>query len=255
VESDLVSGPALFGILRPCLVIPNLRALAQSPDQLHHIFLHELAHVKRNDVAANVVMQMLLAIHWFNPLIWYAYYRMRDDQELACDALALSRLQPDETKAYGKTLIDLFEQASSSVGMAGVASLTGSMSQIRRRMVLIRTFRPSSLGRSLLGALVFAAFCVFVFIAGKSTVTGERIMYIGGGDISKQHAFQIGKVNGEWKVKFITDSGQTDRTMAGATGILIVPETGYHSTPGTRDLIFQKGPHDKEWKLISIQER
>ena len=44
----------------------------------------------RNDVAVNWIMYSLILLNWFNPILWYAYFCMREDQELACDAYALT---------------------------------------------------------------------------------------------------------------------------------------------------------------------
>lgn len=269
-ESNLVSGPALFGFLRPCLIIPNLTALALQPEQLRYIFLHELAHVRRCDIAANWIMQMLLAVHWFNPVLWYAYYRMREDQEVACDALVLSRVRPDETKAYGHTLIELFEKSSAPVRAAGIASLSGNMPQIKRRMVMIQSFRPASRVRSLLGAAIVIALCLFAASIGQTGVQAASAVPPGGSfaaedrillfstfdaqGVETQRRLLVTQAEGEWKIRFITLTGETDSFMNKISGKLTIPESGYFSQPGVRDLIFQKGPFDDEWKLISIEE-
>ena len=42
--------------------------------QLQYVFYHELAHIKRNDVAVNWIMYSLILLNWFNPILWYAYF-------------------------------------------------------------------------------------------------------------------------------------------------------------------------------------
>jgi thymidylate synthase (FAD) len=49
-------------------------------EQLNYVFLHELVHFKRKDILINLLMSLILIFHWFNP-IWYASYKMREDQE------------------------------------------------------------------------------------------------------------------------------------------------------------------------------
>ena len=53
--------------------------------QLRHVFLHELAHLKRFDIAVGLLTAVVQTVHWFNPLVWLAFRRMRDDREVACD--------------------------------------------------------------------------------------------------------------------------------------------------------------------------
>ncbi|MEK4511003.1 hypothetical protein EJP82_14570 [Paenibacillus anaericanus] len=61
-------------------------------------------------------MSVLLSLHWFNSLLWYTYcLRMREDQEIACDAFALSRINPAESKDYAFTIIKLLETFKISV--------------------------------------------------------------------------------------------------------------------------------------------
>jgi bla regulator protein BlaR1 len=90
VQSQAVRGPALMGLIRPWLLLPEGMLEKFTPGELRFVFLHELAHLKRRDIAVNWLMTFLLILHWFNPLVWFAFARMRADRELACDALALS---------------------------------------------------------------------------------------------------------------------------------------------------------------------
>jgi len=67
VETERVTSPALFGIIRPRLLLPAGTLAELGPEQLRHVFLHELAHLQRHDIAVNWVMTLLQALHWFNP--------------------------------------------------------------------------------------------------------------------------------------------------------------------------------------------
>nr|WP_242860254.1 M56 family metallopeptidase [Desulfosporosinus sp. I2] len=106
--------------------------------------LHELLHFKRKDIMINWLTQVLVIIHWFNPLIWYAFYRMREDQEIACDALAMDRINTKQSNDYAYTLIKLVETYSKTPRLIGLATLSGSKSQIKRRITMIKEFRKSS---------------------------------------------------------------------------------------------------------------
>jgi bla regulator protein BlaR1 len=103
--SNQVASPTLFGFLHPFLIISEVTMKTLKSEQLRYIFLHELAHYKRKDIAINWLMQVLLIFHWFNPVLWYAYRWMREDQEIACDALALTQIQSYESKEYGQILL------------------------------------------------------------------------------------------------------------------------------------------------------
>lgn len=151
VVSDKLSMPTLFGFRNPCLVIPQSVVNSLNQEQLRHVFLHELAHCKRNDIGVNWLMQFLLIIHWFNPVLWYAHQRMRDDQEIASDALALSYIEPARRDEYGYTLIQLLESYVRPVSVPGNVYLSGNKSQLKRRIMMIKQFQFNSYRWSFLG--------------------------------------------------------------------------------------------------------
>ncbi|RTE10161.1 M56 family metallopeptidase [Paenibacillus whitsoniae] len=154
VQSSRLETPALYGFRKPVVIIPHTLAETLNDEQLQHVFLHELAHRKRNDIKVNALMYVLLIIHWFNPVLWYAYRRMQDDQEVASDALALSYLPSDRRQAYGYTLIRLLERISQPVQTVGHVNLIGNKVQLQRRMRMIKQFKPKSYGWSFLGLAI-----------------------------------------------------------------------------------------------------
>jgi bla regulator protein BlaR1 len=115
VESGDVSSPALQGLIRPQLLLPQKITGNFSLRELRHIFLHELAHVKRRDLWLNWLVALLQVAHWFNPLVWLAFARWRADRELACDAMALEAAGTEHRRAYGLTILRLLENFTPSV--------------------------------------------------------------------------------------------------------------------------------------------
>jgi len=105
VEAPGVSVPALCGLFNLRLVLPQGMVRQLSREQLRHVFLHELSHLKQHDLALNWVMSLLQVIHWFNPVLWLAFHRIRSDRELACDERVLERTGARESRAYGETLL------------------------------------------------------------------------------------------------------------------------------------------------------
>ncbi|MFD0697396.1 M56 family metallopeptidase [Paenibacillus sp. GCM10027628] len=167
-QSRHLATPTLFGLVKPQLIMPQPLLYSLNDDQLQHVFLHELAHSKRNDIGVNWFMHVLLIIHWFNPVLWYAYRRMREDQEIASDALALSCLTPDKRQDYGYTLIKLLENFSRPVQVAGNVNLTGSKTQLQRRIKMIKQFKSNSYRWSFLGM------ATIIFISG-CTLTSPKV--------------------------------------------------------------------------------
>jgi bla regulator protein BlaR1 len=111
-QSEGLAGPHISGILRPQVLLPSDFFHRFTLQQQQLILRHELAHWQRGDLHWNYLALALLAVCWFNPLIWLAYRRYRQDQELACDALVLKNASPQERIAYGYALVSNLQQAA-----------------------------------------------------------------------------------------------------------------------------------------------
>lgn len=80
--------PAVFGLFRATLIVPA-DWQRWSVEQREYILLHELAHIQRRDVAAQVFARLAVLAQWFNPLAWYAGRQLRVERELASDDCVL----------------------------------------------------------------------------------------------------------------------------------------------------------------------
>lgn len=168
VETDLVNTPAVAGIIRPMLLIPPGLLERMKPGAVRMVVLHELAHARCRDVAVGFVTAAITCVHWFNPLIWFAAARLRAERELACDAVALNRANPDERDAYGRTILMLLESFSSKNPHPAIAGMLQRRGAIRRRITAISDSSLSALPRfSLVGPLV-------LLLIGCATLTGPR---------------------------------------------------------------------------------
>ena len=161
LEADAVQSPALFGLLRLRLLLPRGIGGQFAERELRYIFLHELAHVKRGDLWLNWLVTALQIVHWFNPLLWLGFARLRADRELACDELALLRAGDEAGNAYGETVVKLLEHLNRPAAIPGLVGILEDRQQMRRRISMIVAFhRPSRwsvLAVFLIGAVAVAA--------------------------------------------------------------------------------------------------
>jgi hypothetical protein len=144
VITDKVKSPALFGFVRPRLLLPAGIIETLSLKELRYVFLHELAHLKRHDIYLGYLSSLLQSLHWFNPLIWLAFYRIRNDRELACDALVLAQTHSSESKDYGRTIVSLLERFSRPRHLPAMAGILETKSQLKRRIKMIAKFKKTS---------------------------------------------------------------------------------------------------------------
>ena len=110
LESPHANMPMAFGLLRPIVVLP-MENDTWSDERREVVLLHELAHVRRMDVRANLVGQLACALFWFNPLVWVAARRLRIEAERACDDLVLGA--GAGASAYAGHLLDMVQAAAS----------------------------------------------------------------------------------------------------------------------------------------------
>jgi TonB family protein len=96
--------PAVIGILRPRIVLPADHAVRFDATQQQLVREHEQMHIQHGDQISNLIALVLRCLLWFNPLVYWAVPRFRQDQELACDARVIAR-NPEGRRAYGEALI------------------------------------------------------------------------------------------------------------------------------------------------------
>ncbi len=167
LETDAVQSPALFGLLRLRLLLPRGIGGQFTEPELRYMFLHELAHVKRGDLWLNWLITGLQVAHWFNPILWLGFARLRSDRELACDELALLRSGDDAGRAYGETAVKLLQNLNRPAAIPGLIGILEDKKQMRRRISMIAAFRKS--GRwSALAVLLIAAVAVAALTAPRS---------------------------------------------------------------------------------------
>jgi beta-lactamase regulating signal transducer with metallopeptidase domain len=148
------AAPLLYGFIRPRLLLPLGLTENFSREELRHIFLHELAHVKRADIALNWLSTALLAVHWFNPFVWWGFAQMRVDREFACDAMALNYTGRQHKTRYGETIIRLVEQFSRPAWAPGIVGIAEDKEQIKRRIQMIAQWPNRKTWRALAATLV-----------------------------------------------------------------------------------------------------
>lgn len=153
--------PFVFGILKPCLVLPSDITDRYDETELEYIMLHELKHIKRFDNISNMAYLLAVCFHWFNPLVWFAASRTAADNEAACDKAVLDLLSKTALFGYGKTIIEAARSTGKRRHIFAVhTGITGSSRDIKRRIKLIAGYGKRPLYLGLLGAILVAAVAV-----------------------------------------------------------------------------------------------
>lgn len=107
-ECDRINTAFVFGFIHPKIYIPS----SLSDTQKTLIIAHERSHLKRGDHIVKLIAYCVLAIHWFNPLMWLCFNMMCKDMEQSCDEAVIGGLERDSVAEYCNTLLILNEKAS-----------------------------------------------------------------------------------------------------------------------------------------------
>lgn len=99
--SEAVSSPFVLGLIRPRIYLPEkMDAVSMS-----YVIAHEEAHLRRLDHLWKPIGFLLLAVHWFNPLIWIGYILLCRDIEMACDERVVRTMNDEERFDYSEALL------------------------------------------------------------------------------------------------------------------------------------------------------
>lgn len=172
--SPHVATPAAGGILRPYVLLPVGFADRLPPRQLAFVLLHELAHVRRCDVAIALLQRVVQIVWFFHPAVWLASRLIDQQRELACDQEAMQR-----SGATRRECGEAFLSVAAWVhGRATVPAATLAMfestSVLRRRLMHILTETPAP-SRWLAAAYLAAAFAVAVPVARAEAPAVELV--------------------------------------------------------------------------------
>lgn len=150
--SDRVSGPAVYGILRPKIVLPT----KLSESDLTYILMHERAHMRHYDNLWRMVGFVTAAMHWFNPVVWVFLKCFLCDLELACDERVLSKCTVEQKRGYALSLLNVKEKGitlASAFGGAKLKVRIGNILSYRKLSVL-----------SVMGFALLILVCTYVLL-------------------------------------------------------------------------------------------
>lgn len=150
--------PALVGLWRPRLVLPaDFRRRFTGPERAL-VLAHEATHARRGDNAWTLLARLLVCLHWFNPLAWWALRRFAEDQELACDAVVLQHAPARDLAHYAHALLKTGCTPSSTAVWPPLAASWQSPHPLQRRVQMLKNHRTHAThaGRIRLGAALAA---------------------------------------------------------------------------------------------------
>ena len=130
---DYVRTPFVIGIIRPKICLPYDMDMSES----EYVIAHERAHIKRKDNIWKLAAYILLAVYWYNPLIWVSYKLFCRDIEYACDEKVIKTIGEDRKKEYSAALVNL----SSCEERTAVTNLSLGEIRVKDRVMKILNYK------------------------------------------------------------------------------------------------------------------
>ena len=159
-----VDTPCLFGLFRPAIYLTP--EVAEDDRHREYAIAHEQTHYTHWDMVWSALRCVALALHWYNPLVWWAAVLSREDGELACDEQTIARLGEENRAEYGRVLIDLTCRKRGDL-LHTATMMTGSSKSLKERIALIAK-KPKMAVYTLIAVLLIAAVAVgCTFTGGK----------------------------------------------------------------------------------------
>ena len=169
LRSADIDVPLTTGTIYPVVVLPP-DAEQWTPARRTAVLHHELAHVKRLDALTQLVAQASLALHWFNPLAWFAVRQMRLEREKACDDFVLAA--GARASEYAHDLLEIVTQLGSKREYA-VALAMARKSQFEGRLLAL--LDPRRNRRALSGAAVaITAILAAIFVLPLAAMSPQE---------------------------------------------------------------------------------
>ena len=127
---DLAS-PCLHGLLHPAIYL-NPAAL-ESRERLDFVLAHEKAHHRHKDHIWGALRCFVLAVYWFDPLVWWAAAVSKRDCELACDEAVTLSMEEARRRDYGRCLVELIPRRAPGTALLAATSMRGTAPPLQQR--------------------------------------------------------------------------------------------------------------------------
>lgn len=157
-----ITTPFVIGIFHPAIYLP----FYLKEGEKEYALLHEQIHLKRGDHIIKLLSFLALCLHWFNPLVWAAFFLSGKDMEMSCDEAVIRRIGNDVKKAYSNSLLSM---ATGKLAINGVPLAFGEGDTESRIKNILRYKKPAAAAVTYAALICIAA--IVVLLANPSANT------------------------------------------------------------------------------------
>ncbi len=163
-ESDEITSPFLFGLFHPKIYLPT----TINDETREHILAHELMHKHRKDYLTQCIANIILALNWYNIIIWIGYYSFIQDLEFSCDECVLKERGLNYKSNFAHSILDMVQYHN-------FMALSLKSSNTKKRIVHILNYRKPSVKISLL-CLILGLCLSIPLLSQPEIISAEPIL-------------------------------------------------------------------------------
>lgn len=164
-ECDRIPSPFVFGIIRPRIYIP----FRMPKQEQAYILAHEQCHIRRLDPLWKLIAFLLLAVYWWNPLVWCAFFYMVRDMEMSCDEAVIEQFGNEIKQGYSNSLLS-FAMERHPYSFAPIAFGEGDAG---RRIKNVLNFKKPHTRVAILVFVLLVVVGVSCLTNGKDKISSE----------------------------------------------------------------------------------
>ena len=166
-ECDRIPSPFVLGIIRPRIYIP----FRMPKQEQAYILAHEQCHIRRLDPLWKLIAFLLLAMYWWNPLVWCAFFYMVRDMEMSCDEAVIEQFGNEIKQGYSNSLLS-FAMERHPYSFAPIAFGEGDAG---RRIKNVLNFKKPHTWVAILVIVLLVVVCVSCLTNGKDKISSETV--------------------------------------------------------------------------------
>ena len=166
-EYDRIPSPFVLGIIRSRIYIP----FRMPKQEQAYILAHEECHIRRLDPLWKLIAFLLLAVYWWNPLVWIAFFYMVRDMEMSCDEAVIEQFGNEIKQGYSNSLLS-FAMERHPYSFAPVAFGEGDAG---RRIKNVLNFKKPHTWVAILVFVLLVVVGVSCLTNGKDKISSETV--------------------------------------------------------------------------------
>ena len=241
-ESEFVDSPFVFGVIKPKIYLP----MHMDEGTAAYVIAHEHAHLARRDHWWKVLGYLVLALHWFNPLVWVAYILFCRDIELACDEKVVKGLDGAARADYSQALL-----SCAAPGRAVAACpLAFGEGNIKTRVKSALHYKKPAFWVAAAAVLAVVIMAVCFLTNPRSDIDAETLLGTSRGEITRI-SVKMGEADSGEEYRMSTeeiktvlsllDAAEYERLGSASAMQECYARLYFESTAGERELMLSQG--------------